>query len=830
MASLRGRWMVCCLLLTLASATAQRKFIKNRFASAYEPFAGTWNDQFDWDLIKEVLQKSPGNALLSPISIKAMLALLYEGSGTLSETQRDLYRTLSGENPQAISKLSDDLLRYKSQQGSGLLIADRVYHDNSIEVKQKFLSIIGAHYNATTEAVNFGDAISAASQINRWIAQNTGGLIEDVVRSDALRDTLLLLINTIYFKGTWSVPFQLNATAERPFYTSGRQGTGKATFMKQRDHVFHYRRSEQLGAQFLRLPYHSSHLSMIVILPDEQVTLGQLLQRLTAASVHQELARLEEEEIEVELPKFTIRYASPLRECLENLGLGRVFTDQAELTLISRGNATPLKVSTILQKSCILVDEQGTEAAAATEGSLVFTILNEPTKFIANRPFLFTIYDESNGNWLFAGKVEDPASQSICFPVRVFSAMLKLSFAILCYSALLLLDTNAQQYPRGPYQAKRDVQFDLQFLKEVFRPQTTNVIVSPFSVKILLTLIYEASDTNFGDSSSATRRELGVVIRNDVPQTRSFYKELLASAQRQNKDFDLNIATNFFVDDFIEVINKYVQIAKEHYDASVEKVSYSNPSEAAGTINNWVSKSTHGRLTEIVSPDALEGAVITLINVIYFKGLWSYPFPETPNNVQPFYRSQGKPTSVHYMEQNGQFYYDHSDALKAQLLRLPYRGDKLAMFFILPDQDSSVSEVLDRMTNESLHLALWYMDEREVNVTIPKFKIDFSEQLNEPLQNMGIREIFSQRASLPLLARGVGARNEVRVSRIFQKAGITINELGSEAYAATEIQLVNKFGGDGVHIFNANRPFMFFIEDETQGTMLFAGKIEDPQV
>uniref|UniRef100_A0A2M4AG12 Putative serine proteinase inhibitor n=1 Tax=Anopheles triannulatus TaxID=58253 RepID=A0A2M4AG12_9DIPT len=409
--------------------------------------------------------------------------------------------------------------------------------------------------------------------------------------------------------------------------------------------------------------------------------------------------------------------------------------------------------------------------------------------------------------------------------------MIKFSFGILCCSALLLLDATAQDYPHSPFAGRRNVDFDLQFIQEIFKNKNTNVVLSPFSVKILLTLIYEASDTSIGTSSSNTKKELRVVLPSDnIDSTRDSYRELLASAQVQNKDFDLNIATNFFVDNFIEVINKYQQIAKAYYDASVEKVHYENPTEAANTINRWVSESTNGRLKEIVTPDGLEGAIITLINVIYFKGLWSYPFPETPNNLKPFFRSQGKPTSVQYMEQNGQFYYDDSDLLGAQILRLPYRGNKLGMYIILPRQGNTVQQVIDRANGDVLHQALWVMDESEVNVTIPKFKIEFSEQLNDPLQQIGIREIFSVNASLPLLARGVGARNEVRVSRIFQKAGITINELGSEAYAATEIQLVNKFGGDGVQIFNANRPFIFFIEDETLGTMLFAGKVEDPHV
>lgn len=408
---------------------------------------------------------------------------------------------------------------------------------------------------------------------------------------------------------------------------------------------------------------------------------------------------------------------------------------------------------------------------------------------------------------------------------------MKFSLVILCFATILIFDVNAQLDAHGPYQQKRQVAFDLQFLKEVFQKQNSNVVLSPFSVKILLTLIYEASDTNFGSSVSQTNKELNAVIQPEgIEKTRSFYKDLLASAQEQNENFDLNIATNFYVDDFIEVINKYQQIAKTHYDASVEKVSYSKPTEAAAIINKWVSDSTKGRLREIVTPDGLEGAVITLINVIYFKGLWTFPFPEIPNNSKPFYGSRGKTTNAMYMEQNGHFYYDNSAELGAQILRLPYRGNKLAMYFILPNQGNSVQSVLDRLDNEVLHRALWYMDESEVNVTIPRFKIDFSETLNEPLQAIGIKEIFSMNASLPLLARGRGARGEVRVSRIFQKAGITINELGSEAYAATEIQLVNKFGGDGVQIFTANRPFIFFIEDEVFGTMLFAGKVEDPSI
>uniref|UniRef100_A0A2M3ZEA7 Putative serine proteinase inhibitor n=1 Tax=Anopheles braziliensis TaxID=58242 RepID=A0A2M3ZEA7_9DIPT len=411
MASLRSerRTIICCLLLALFSIATSRTVFKSRFLEEYQPYAGPWNDEFDWRLIKEILPKVSGNVVLSPISVKTLLALLYEGSATRSETQRELSRTLGIDDPQAVSKLQEDLRRYKNQSAEGLLITDRVFHNVSIPVTHKYRIIINDQYNASTEEINFGDPEAASVHINRWISHNTGGLIEDVVRPDTLRDTLLLLINTIYFRGNWVEPFPLNATAERPFYATRRPTTGKAIFMKQRERLFHHRRSAELGAQILRLPYQQNQLAMIVVLPEEGQSLDQLLERLTPDVVHRELTELFEEEIDLELPKFNIRHAGSLREPLQRLGLTRIFSDQAELPLIARGLSTPLKVSTILQKSCIQVDEQGTQASAATESSLVFTILSEPVKFIANRPFLFLILDESKGTWLFAGKVEDPS-------------------------------------------------------------------------------------------------------------------------------------------------------------------------------------------------------------------------------------------------------------------------------------------------------------------------------------------------------------------------------------------------------------------------------------
>ncbi|XP_058460224.1 serine protease inhibitor 2 [Malaya genurostris] len=393
----------------------------------------------------------------------------------------------------------------------------------------------------------------------------------------------------------------------------------------------------------------------------------------------------------------------------------------------------------------------------------------------------------------------------------------------------ILAENFVQNYDQ-PFRSTRNVQFDWTLTKRIFETQKSNAVISPFSVKILLTLLYEATGDAADLSITQTKKELRTVLdpSEDLNATRNMYRSLLDSALAESTDFDLKIATKFFVDEFIDVISKYQIISDHYYNATVDKVPFSKPKKAADIINNWVSRNTNGRINELVSADGVEGAVITLVNAIYFKGMWTYPFPE--NGPRRAFYTARKQLEADYMEQNGQFYYDDSSILNAQLLRLPYRGGKFAMYFILPRTNGSINDVLSRITSPSLHQALWYMDETDVNVTIPKFRFDFSEELNQPLMDIGIREVFSQNASLPLLARGKGTRDQVRVSRVFQKAGIAVNEQGSEAYAATEIQLVNKFGGDGTQVFNANRPFLFFIEDENSGTLLFAGKVEVPTV
>lgn len=240
---------------------------------------------------------------------------------------------------------------------------------------------------------------------------------------------------------------------------------------------------------------------------------------------------------------------------------------------------------------------------------------------------------------------------------------------------------------------------------------------------------------------------------------------------------------------------------------------------------------THDRIASLVSPDDLDAAVMIMLNAIYFNGYWRHPFPANETIKAPFFADQtaaAQPTE--FMKQTGQFFYLESAQLDAQVLRLPYKGRRFSMTLMLPNcaEAGAIDQLLGRLDSESLRSSQYFMDEVEVRMQIPKFRFDHAAPLVPVLQQLGIAAIFTSEASLPLLARGVDAHRRLQVSQVLQKAGIEVNEKGSTAYAATEVLLTNKFGGDTTREFVANRPFVFLIEDESTGSLVFAGKVVNP--
>lgn len=304
-----------------------------------------------------------------------------------------------------------------------------------------------------------------------------------------------------------------------------------------------------------------------------------------------------------------------------------------------------------------------------------------------------------------------------------------------------------------------------------------------------------------------------------------------APPQKPSDSYDFKIATKIYVSPAIEPRQRFAAIAENFYFTRVEKLDFDAAPAAAATINRWVADATKDRIESLVSPDELDGAVMIMLNAIYFNGYWRHPFAANETIVAPFFADltdAGQPTE--FMQQTGEFFYVESAPLDAQVLRLPYQGHRFAMTLMLPNcgEAGAVDQLLGRLNGETLRSAQYYMDEREVRMQIPKFRFEHAAPLVPVLQQLGIAAIFTSEASLPQLARGLDVHKRLQVSQVLQKAGIEVNEQGSTAYAATEVILTNKFGGYTTAEFVANRPFVFLIEDETTGALVFAGKVANP--
>ncbi|XP_031618765.1 serine protease inhibitor 27A-like [Contarinia nasturtii] len=375
-----------------------------------------------------------------------------------------------------------------------------------------------------------------------------------------------------------------------------------------------------------------------------------------------------------------------------------------------------------------------------------------------------------------------------------------------------------------PYREPRHDEFDYSLTKKVlFAGEQKNTVVSPFLVKLLLSMLAEAAGQD-----TITHRELLTVLPSirTENQTRELYARAFGSLLKESTDYQLNLGARLFVDDFIHPNQKFSAIIKAIYHSDVERLNFDRSEEAANIINAWCANATKNHITDIVSSGDVARAVMLLINTIYFNGYWSKPFAENETVQQNFLIDAKTSVPVSFMTKTDDFYYSESPDLEAQVLRLPYKGNKFAMYIVLPYKDDGLNELISKI--DSIHRAQFLMEKVEVKVSLPKFKFTNTVKLNEILKALGISKMFTYQASFGQLVRGTAVQDRLQVSSVLQKTGIEINEKGSTAYAATVVSLVNKFGA--TIEFNANRLFLFLIEDETTGTLIFSGKIMNPKI
>jgi serpin B len=367
---------------------------------------------FALDLYARLAANDSENLFFSPTSIATALALAYAGARgeTAAEMATALHFSLEGEAlHRAVGKLVREL--ESDRPGRVLRIANALWGQQGYPLREEYLALGERVYGATLREVDFRQATEQARQtINGWVEEQTAGKIRDLFQPGTLDPAVrLVLTNAIYFKGVWLKEFDPQQTRKAPFHVTADE-TVQVDMMHARDVWFRY--FEKDGLQVLELPYAEHGASMIVLLPAEGRSLGSLEGELTRETLDPWIEQMTETRMDqVAIPRFkmTCRYSLP--HTLREMGMKKAFTPSADFTGITA--ADELYLSEVVHKAFVEVNEEGTEAAAATGVALRLTSAapGKPRIFRADRPFVFLIRDEATGAVLFLGRMADPTAE-----------------------------------------------------------------------------------------------------------------------------------------------------------------------------------------------------------------------------------------------------------------------------------------------------------------------------------------------------------------------------------------------------------------------------------
>ncbi|KAK1135482.1 hypothetical protein K0M31_000074 [Melipona bicolor] len=358
-------------------------------------------NDFTKNLYKELSSDSRGNVVNSPLGIHMILSYLSHGaeSTTLNELTKSLYHY----DKDSIQEGYRSLITQLNELGDiKLYIANSIYIQDEFELLTEFLTIGREFYKSEISKIDFKN-IDAAEKINSWVKQKTNNKISNLVSSDDFDENIkLVLINAIYFNGSWLNTFNAKNTNDKIFHVTRDQTKLVPTMFNKSQ--YNYSNIPILQAKFIEIPYTNTDIVMIIILPNE---IDGLLNLQTNFSweILTNASRLYGE-IELYLPKFKIEFTVDLKNILSKLGVSKMFSRDANFKRIS---SVPLMVNKILHKAVIEINEEGTEAAAATAVHLRLrrSMANEPKQFLVDRPFMFVIEYKPKNIPLFIGSVQD---------------------------------------------------------------------------------------------------------------------------------------------------------------------------------------------------------------------------------------------------------------------------------------------------------------------------------------------------------------------------------------------------------------------------------------
>ncbi|MEI3607003.1 serpin family protein [Pseudogracilibacillus sp. SE30717A] len=410
----QAKLLIILFILLLAVGCGNGKEVEEQEDQAVSGSVGDYeqlvepNNILGFSLLDKVDPDENGNILISPTSALMALLIAYNGAEDITKKEMEEALKLDGLTADEINKANRALLDIliKDSEGVELSIANSIWLNEEYHFKEEFKKKAIDYFDAEISEIVLDNA--SVNQINNWVNDSTNGKIEEIIEAPLHPDMATLLINALYFKGKWTYEFNEGNTKDSMFFSP--ESEMDVPFMVLEEELEYV---ENESIQAIKLPYGKGEMNMQIILPNEGVSLDEVAKEMTPESWKELQTQFKETNGIIKLPKFQVEYETKLNESLQQLGIISAFdNNEADFSQMIEED-TPLWIHKVKQKAFINVNEEGSEAAAATSVEMRATsaIIGDDFYMDVNRPFLFTInMEESNIN-LFLGLISSPEQE-----------------------------------------------------------------------------------------------------------------------------------------------------------------------------------------------------------------------------------------------------------------------------------------------------------------------------------------------------------------------------------------------------------------------------------
>jgi serpin B len=341
-----------------------------------------------------------------------------------------------------------------------------------------------------------------------------------------------------------------------------------------------------------------------------------------------------------------------------------------------------------------------------------------------------------------------------------------------------------------------------------------NLVFSPYSIYTALAMTVEGA-------AGETQKEMAATLHHPDGKVLAKMQEILN--QSAGEKLQWQVANALWLHNGFDIKKDFMQTLTLDYKSELHQSDFvREPQQSVKDINSWVSDKTNGKIPAIIQElDPLTRLVI--LNAVYFLGDWQYPFEKEQTKNDKFFLPSGKPVSVPMMQQTRPFNYYDDDLLQSVLL--PYQDSQFALLVVLP-RDNDLLSLLNSFDEAWLERITRQGTRSDVNLSLPRFKIDYSRGLNDDLKLMGMPLAFSDNADFSSMSK----KTKLKIGQVLHRAFIEVNEKGTEVAAATIVQMEMLSAGPSktTVVFKADHPFLFLLLERKTGAVLFSGIVNDP--